>query len=207
MANFCTKCGSALPEGGRFCTACGTPAADTAGRSPGFAQPVTPQPQSASALKVILIIVAVIVGIGILSTAAIFFGVWKFSRSVKVDSPGRVTIDTPMGKMTTDTAPVSEAELGVPLYPNAKRAEGSLNITTGQGSMATYVFTTSDSPAQVLEFYRGKLDPKTAFVETPEGGMITGAEGEKEGYMITVGRGDGGKTSITFIRGHSSKAP
>jgi hypothetical protein len=206
MANFCTKCGSALPEGGSFCTACGTPAAGTGAPAAGVTPPSAIQPSSASPLKIILIIVAVFVGIGILTSAVFFFGVWRLSRAVKV-SPGggRVSIATPLGNLTTDTAPVSEAELGVPLYPNAKRSEGSMNITTPKGSMATYIFTTTDSPAQVIEFYRSKLDAKTNFMETPDGGMITSAkgEGDKEGFMITVGRGEGGKTAITIIRGRS----
>jgi hypothetical protein len=200
MASFCTKCGSALSEESRFCSACGTPAAGTG--APANAPPAPAQAQSASAVKIILIIVAVFVGIGILGTAAFFFGVWKLAHSVKVDRQGRVGISTPLGSVTTNSAPVTEAEVGVPLYPNAERSEGSVNITTAKGSMATYVFTTSDSPAQVMQFYRSKLDPKTSFVETPDGGMISSAEGEKEGFMITIGRG-GGKTTITIIRRRS----
>lgn len=209
MAGFCTKCGSALPDGSSFCTGCGTPVGATVAQAPGAAQP-TPAapPQGASALKIILIIIGVFVGIGILSGAVILFGVWKVGRSVKVDprSPDRLSITTPMGNMTMGTQKeVSEAEVGVPLYPNAKREEGTLQLSTSEGSMATYVFKTSDSPAQVIEFYRGKLGSQTSFVETPEGGMITSAKDEKEGFMITVGR-DGSETSIAIVRGRTEKA-
>ena len=208
MAGFCTKCGSALPDGSSFCTGCGTPVGTAVAQTPGAAPlPVAP-PQGTSALKIILIIVGAFVGFGILSAAVILFGVWKVGRSVKVDprSPDRLSITTPMGNMTMGTQKeVSEAEVGVPLYPNAKREEGNLQISTPDGSMSTYVFKTSDSPAQVIEFYRGKLGSQTSFVETPEGGMITSAKGDKEGYMITVGR-DGGKTAITIIRGRTEKA-
>jgi zinc-ribbon domain len=208
MAGFCTKCGSALPDGSSFCTGCGTPVGTGVAQTPGAAPPPAAPPQGTSALKIILIIIGVFVGIGVLSGAVILFGVWRVSRSVKVDprSPDRLSITTPMGNMTMGTQKeVSEAEVGVPLYPNAKREEGNLQISTPDGSMSTYVFKTSDSPAQVIEFYRGKLGSQTSFVETPEGGMITSAKGDKEGYMITVGR-DGGKTSIAIIRGRTEKA-
>jgi hypothetical protein len=208
MAGFCTKCGSALPDGSSFCTGCGTPVGTAVALTPGAApSPVAP-PQGTSALKIILIIIGVFVGIGFLSGTAILFGVWRVGRSVKVDSrsPDRFSITTPMGNMTMGTQKeVSEAEVGVPLYPNAKHEEGNLQISTSEGSMSTYVFKTSDTPAQVIEFYRGKLGSQTSFVETPEGGMITSAKGEKEGSMITVGR-DGDKTAITIIRGRTEKA-
>ena len=170
MASFCTKCGSALPEGSQFCTACGTPVAGTVAASAVSAQPppIQPQPASGSALKIILIIVGVFVGIGILTGATFIFGVWRLSRAVKVNSHSRdqVSISTPLGNISTGSAPVTEAEVGAPLYPNAKRNEGNISFSTPQGSMATYVFKTSDPVSQVVEFYRDKLGPKTSVIET-----------------------------------------
>ncbi len=210
MASFCTKCGSALPEGSQFCTACGTPVAGTGAASAVSAQPppIQPQPASGSALKIILIIVGVFVAIGILTGAAVLFGVWRLSRVVKVNShsPGQVSIATPLGNISAGGAPVTEAEVGAPLYPNAKRAEGSISFSTPQGSMGTYIFKTSDPVPQVVEFYRGKLGPKANVIETPEQTMFTSAKDEKEGFVITVGK-DQGQTVITIIRGRSEKAP
>ena len=215
MASFCTKCGSALLEGSQFCTACGTPAAGTGAASavsaqppPMQPQPVQPQPGGASALKIILIIVAVFVGIGILSGTAFMFGLWRLSRVVKVNSHYRdqVSISTPMGNISTGSAPVTEAEVGAPIYPNAKRNEGNISFSTPQGSMATYVFKTSDPLPQVVEFYRGKLGAKANVIETPEATMFTSAQGEKEGVAITIGK-DQDATVITIIRGRSVKAP
>ena len=208
MAGFCTKCGLALPDGSSFCTGCGAPISTTVAQAPGgSAPPPVAPPQGTSALKIILIIVGVFVGIGILSGAVILLGVWKIGRSVKVDprSPDRFSITTPMGNMTMGTQKeVTEAEVGVPLYPGAKREEGNLQISTSEGSMSTYVFKTSDSPAQVMQFYRGKLGSQTSFVESPDGGMINSAKDEKEGFMITVGR-DGSDTSIAIVRGRTEK--
>ena len=210
MAGFCTKCGSALPDGSSFCTGCGTPVGTAVAQTPGAAPPPAAPPQGTSALKIILIIVGVFVGIGILSGAVILFGVWKVGRSVKVDprSPDRLSITTPMGNMTMGTQKeVSEAEVGVPLYPGAKQQEGALQITGEEGSMHTYVFKTSDSPQQVMAFYRERLGTEAAsYVETPEGGMITSAKGKQEGFWITVGQ-DEGETVITVMRGRSDKTP
>ncbi len=164
-------------------------------------------PKTANALKIVLIVLGVFVGIGLLTGAAAMLGLWKFSRAVKVDRSGQVTVATPQGSMTMGTAEVSEAELGVPLYPNAKRYEGGggVRVSTAEGSMTTSVFKTSDSPAQVMAFYRGKLGPKATFIETAEGGMITSDQGDKQGFMITVGHENNGPTMITIARGHSKK--
>jgi zinc ribbon protein len=228
MAGFCTKCGSALADGNSFCTGCGAPipgtgatgpaasgpsgpVASTAGSAPAAAPAVQPAaaPQGASALKVILIVLGVFVGLCILGGMAISFGLWRLSRNVRVDQrSGQVSISTPGGKMTMGPgAEVTEAELGVPLYPGAKRAEGSFQLSSEEGSMATYVFKTSDSPAQVMAFYRGKVSPKSAIVETPEGGVITSEGGANVGFMITIGHEEStGQTSIAIMRGTSKKA-
>lgn len=203
MANFCTKCGTALVEGNKFCTACGAAAdGSTASAVPAAAVPA----KSGGALKITLIVLGVFVGMGILGGVAVTFGLWRLSR-VSVNPSGQVTISSPDGKVTMSPAQVSETELGVPIYPNAKREEGGLQLSTAEGSMATYVFKTGDSPAQVMAFYRGKLSPKTSFLETPDGGMITSDASEKVGFLITVGRdNNNGKTAISIVRGTSKKA-
>ncbi len=93
--------------------------------------------------------------------------------------------------MTLATAEVREADRGVPLYPSSKRDDGSLHVSPAEGSMTSYVFKTSDSPAQVTAFYRFKFDSKTSFVETPEGGMITATRkisGSRLGAKMTAER-------------------
>jgi zinc-ribbon domain len=207
MSNFCTKCGAALPEETKFCTACGTPLGHADQPAASSSQPLA-GPKTGKALKVVLIAFGVFVALGVLGGAAAMFGLWKLSRVVKVDSSGQVTVSTSEGKLSLGgKEAVSEKDLGVPLYPGAKRSEGGLQISTAEGSMASYAFETADSPAQVITFYRGKLDPKATFVETPEGGMITSDQGKDEGFLITVGREeDAGKTVITISRGHSKKA-
>src|SRR2546426_221996 len=204
MANFCTKCGSALVEGNNFCTPCGAP---VRGSSASAALSAA-SPKSEGALKVFLMVVGVFIGLGILRGMAVTFVLWRLSRSVNVNRSGQVSINTPGGKISVGPgAEVSEAELGVPLYPGAKREEGSFQLSTAEGTMATYVFKTGDSPAQVMAFYRGKLDPKTSFLETTDGGMITSDNRATVGFLITVGRDNAdGRTSISVVRGTSKKA-
>lgn len=224
MANFCTKCGASLAEGVKFCTKCGAAVGQAAPAATPPAVPAAPQvvapataptakptaaPGGTSAVKIVLIIVGVFVGLGILGAMALGLGLWRLSRTVDVDRSGGVTISTPTGKVSVGApqAPVTEADLGVPLYPGAKQQEGALQIASEEGSMHTYVFKTSDSPQQVMAFYREKLGMEAAsYVETPEGGMITSAKGKKEGFWITVGQ-DEGETVITIMHGRSLKAP
>ena len=219
MANFCTKCGTALDASVRFCTRCGamvaeaTPAAESI-PPPASAHPIAtatqpavvsapPAAKNSSAVKVILIVLGVFIGLGILAGAAVMFGIWGLSRAVQVDPSGEnVRIATPMGEMTMGNTEVTEAELGVAIYPGATGEQGSFRIGTAEGSMGTFVFRTSDSPEQVLEFYRDQLGQTVDVVTTPEGGIITSAPSDQEGYMITVGRDDSdGTTIISIIRG------
>jgi hypothetical protein len=216
MASFCSKCGSELSADTKFCGSCGTPAGFTA---PAAAPPVatvasvapapspTPAAPSTGGLKIVLIIIAVIVGLGVMGAAAVMFGIWRISKSVDVDRNGGVTISTPQGKITAGkTAHVTEAEVGAPIYPGSIAAEGGFKLGSESGSMATYVFTTSDSVQQVLDFYRDKFGPKTSVIESPQGAMVTGSKGDNEGIMVTIGRDESeGKTSITITHGTSLK--
>ncbi|HLA40788.1 MAG TPA: hypothetical protein VJ417_12375 [Candidatus Glassbacteria bacterium] len=154
-------------------------------------------------MKVILIVLGVFIGLGILAGAAVMFGIWGLSRTVHVDPSGEnVRIATPMGDMTMGKTEVTEAELGVAIYPGATGEQGSFRLGTAEGSMGTFVFRTPDSPEQVLEFYRGQLGETVDMVTTPQGGVITSAPSNQEGFMITVGRDDSdGTTIISIIRG------
>ena len=214
MAGFCSKCGAELSPDSRFCVGCGAPtgfAAPTAvpaGVAPAGQVPAVAAPSSGT-LKVVLIIVGTLVGLGLLSAVAVMFGLWRISRSVHVDRSGGMTITTPGGKFSTghtSAAHLTEAEVGAPIYPGAIAEEGGFKLGADSGSMATYVFKTSDSVAQVLAFYRDKLGPKTSVVETPQGGIVTAAKNDNEGIMVTVGHDDSeNKTSISITHATSTK--
>ena len=219
MANFCTKCGTELDAGARFCTRCGVDVAEpslaaagvpsTAATPPAAGTPrpaSTPAPvapKSGSAVKIVLIVLGVFIGLGILAGAAVMFGIWGLSRAVHVDPSGeKVRIATPMGAMTMGKTEVTEAELGIPIYPGAVGEQGGFQFGTSEGSVGTFVFQSADSPDQVLEYYRGHLGETVDVVTTPQGGIITSARSDREGYMITVGRDeDNGTTVINIVRG------
>jgi len=216
MANFCSKCGAELSPDTRFCQGCGAPtgfAVPPVGATPAGQVPLAPAPAvtapSSGTLKVVLIIVGAIVCLGMLSAVAVMFGLWRISRSVHVDHAGSMTITTPAGKFSsgrTSAAHLSESEVGAPIYPGAVAEEGGFKLGGDSGTMATYVFKTSDSVQQVLAFYRDKFGPKTSVVETPQGGIVTAAKNDNEGVMVTVGRDENeDKTSIAITHTTSTK--
>jgi hypothetical protein len=219
MANFCSKCGAELSQDTRFCQGCGVPTGFAAspamspGVTPAGQVPLAPAPAvtapSSGALKIVLIIVGAVVCLGMLGAVAVMFGVWRISRSVHVDPSGGVTISTPGGKFSTGRtsgAHLTESEVGAPIYPGAIAEEGGFKLGAESGSMATYVFKTSDSVAEVLAFYRDKFGPKTSVMETPQGGIVTAAKNDNEGIMVTVGRDEGeNKTSIAITHTTSTK--
>jgi hypothetical protein len=137
------------------------------------------------------------------------FGLWRISKSVHVDRSGGVTISTPAGKFSTgrnSVAHLTETEVGAPIYPGAIAEEGGFKLGAEGGSMATYVFKTSDSVPQVLAFYRDKFGPKSSVIETPQGGIVTAAKNDNEGITVTVGRDDNeDKTSIAITHTTSTK--
>jgi len=213
VPGFCTKCGTTLPPNTQFCTACGASAGAAAVPPPtaplGYGQPVTaaaPPPGSgSSAVKIILIVVGAIVGLGMLTAIIFMFGVWRVSRAMHVNSAGdSVTVSTPNGTITAgNTAAVSEADLGVAIYPGAARSEGGMQVNSGNGSIVTVIYSTSDPVSKVVDFYKGKLGENTSVIETGSGAVITSGKENKEGLVITVSSdpsANGGQTQITIMR-------
>jgi zinc-ribbon domain len=213
VAAFCTKCGAALAPGAQFCTSCGAPAgaaaAPVAPTQPYiYAQPPAPAPAAsgASAVKVILIVVGVIVGLGLLSVIVFTFSVWRLSRHVHVSGGGdAVTVSTPNGTISTNsTSTVSEADLGVPIYPGAARQEGGISINGPTGSMVTVVFSTPDPISKVVDFYKAKVGTNSSVITSDTGAVIsTATQNNKESVVITIGKdtsSSGGATKIAIMR-------
>ena len=206
MAAFCTRCGAALSPGVQFCTTCGAPAGAAAGPQPVYGQPapIPPAPSGSSTVKIILIVVAVIFGLGLLASMAFMFGIWRLSHSVRVGRAGDVIVATPNGTISTgDASGVTEADLGVPIYPGASRREGGMQIRSATGSMITVVFSTPDPVSKVVDFYRDKLGNNTSVIQSGTGAVISAGEQNKQGVVITVGTdngSDGGGTKIAIMR-------
>jgi hypothetical protein len=155
MANVCAGCGAELIPNAQSCPSCGAAAAAQLPVAQFIGEPPT---SGRSTLKIILIIVAVIVGLGILGLGALGYIGYRIAKSAHVDSSGRMTMNTPAGTITTTPIDnVSAADLGVDIYPGAQSTRGSMMMEMPNGSGVTGAFLTSDSPAQVLAFYKDKL--------------------------------------------------
>jgi hypothetical protein len=160
-------------------------------------------------------VVAVIVGLGVLAAGVVVYGVYKVKQAVHVDNKGNGTFS---GFGTSISAgkdiDISAADLGVPIYPGATRGEGGMKMTLPTGTMNTVIFLTSDSPSDVVAFYKGKLGPNEADTETSNGSVLssgnddTSTGGMKNATVLTIAPGSGdndGKTQITIVRTTSSK--
>lgn len=162
-------------------------------------QPVQPYPaaypppkQGPSALKIVLIIVAIFVGLGIIAVGVVGYGVYKFAKSAHV---------------TASSQPVTESDLGVPLYPGAEQGKASVRMTIAGKDMITATFLTSDSKDRVIAFYQNNLGPdaRTSTSINGETLMLNKANGE----LLTVSVSQApslqsGKTQIAIV--HATKA-
>lgn len=128
---------------------------------------------------------------------------------VKVDTKnGKLEVSSPKGSLKIKNKTPTEAELGVPIYPNAKAVEeGSLSTTEGQSTYSAVApFVTDDSVATVVAWYKEKLSGKPGLrdMTTSEGGMFAFQSGN-EIKMVSIGLGrsgqDKGKTTIAIMSG------
>jgi len=216
MPAFCMTCGNAVEDGTKFCPTCGAP---TGGVIVAPAATVSSPPPATSTaptgmstgLKVALMLLGGFVLLGALLTLLVFVGVWKFSQQVDVDERGgKVTIRTPKGSVTVgEVKKVSEAELGVPIYPGASQLEGGVSFEGDKGGMHTYVFKTSDTVAQVTDFYKQRIgDQADKLVVSEDGSLLTLKDHGGSDYMIALGTDDSDeKTVITITRVRKGPGP
>lgn len=117
-------------------------------------------------------LVWLLLGVVVLAGGLVFTGIYVFSRYLvtqvnvgvhDTDSGRSVDVQTPAGSLHVNTGEVSEKELGLPLYPGARRVhkEGatvSLEIPEGKSIRALSAqFETDDSLEKVGDFYRRQL--------------------------------------------------
>jgi hypothetical protein len=120
-----------------------------------------------------------------------------------------VKVETEEGALTVQSGPqtVSEAEVGVPIYPGAKVVHsGHLAETkdAASGIAATYSLTTNDSFDKVVSFYRSNLkDVQHAMDQTMGDRKMSMFMMGKEGDMRTIqvmASTSGGPTSIQITK-------
>ena len=191
----CAKCGATLPSDGvSFCPACGAAvgtAAPALPPMPGYV--VAPPPGSGnSVLKVVLIVVAVVFGLGALGA-----GVAGFIGYRALHNAGA-------SFSASSNAPVSVEDLGIELYPGAASAsKGTVRMKIAGNSMVTSVFTTNDSPEDVVKFYQDKMGPSAEVDSSAQGTTLQRGKGPGEdgdSLLITVTRNKSdGKTNIVIV--------
>jgi hypothetical protein len=135
-------------------------------------------------------------------------------QAVKVDDKGNATISGLGGNFSVGKdVNVSEADLGVAIYPGAARGEGGMKMTLPTGSVDSEVFVTDDPVSAVVAFYKGKLGENEVDTETGNGTMMSSGKestdgGPKQSTIITVTPGTGknsGKTQLAVVHTVSTK--
>jgi hypothetical protein len=149
-----------------------------------------------NALKIILMILGGMFLIAVLVVGAgVFFVKKKIDQakdSIQTDSAGNVTsMDTPFGKLeASQDAEKILKDLDIPLYPNAKQAEGGTSsMTINNTTISNVQLESSDSMEQVMEFYKG-LYPDANIMDTPESKMISLGEQDKRMLIITISKNE-----------------
>ena len=136
--------------------------------------PHVPPPRATGLwLAIVLLILALIL---VVSGITLYVGARYLSHAVKVNvekaGEKQVSVRTPVGSLEIGKE-VSEASLGLPIYPGAKKIEGGdsarVNIEI-PGAESIHVlaaeYETPDPLDKVKEFYRGRLGSEvTQYVE------------------------------------------
>ena len=109
---------------------------------------------------------------------------------------GTVNVATPEGNIAiTGSAGITEAQIGVPFYPNAIVGEGGGGTVTSRsnkpgeaGSISAVSLMTKDPIDSVINFYTGKLGAPSFDMNTAEGrsAMWTVESADKKGGVIVT---------------------
>jgi hypothetical protein len=160
MAQFCTKCGTPLTEGLKFCTGCGAsagaPGAPPA-QAPAAQPPVAPVPQlpavpaprpapvapapvpaapTASSgspiLKIVLIVLAVLIFLGLLSAASCAYFLYRAKQKVnQFEKQAGVTFPMPTGTREVHTQPVAPSSSPAPTPPAGPAVDTGVAVYPG----------------------------------------------------------------------------
>jgi hypothetical protein len=120
-----------------------------------------------------------------------------------------VKVETKQGTLTVQSGSqaMSEAEVGVPIYPGAKVVHsGQLAETkdAGSGIAASYSLTTNDSFDKVVSFYKSNLKDVQHAMDQSMGGQkmsmfMTGKEGDMRTIQVMASTA-GGPTNIQITK-------
>jgi hypothetical protein len=185
MAGFCKTCNAPAPAGSGFCPSCGS-AVETAAAAPGYV--AAPPKKSGSTLKIVLIVIAVVVVLGVAGVAILGYAGYRALHTAGNSFS--------MGK----GADVSDADLGVSIYPGAVRnADGGMRMNLANNLVVSAMFTTSDSATDVVSYYQGKLGAGATSMQIGRVTSLTLATatgGGRDSVTVTVTPQTSGATQI-----------
>ena len=225
MAQFCTKCGTPLPEGMKFCIGCGAtigePSAPAvqAPAAPAPARPVAQAPAPAAppaassgspAVKIVLIVLAVLILFGLLGVGGCVYFLYRAKQKMRqfettIHSTFPVPAATPQvptppgAPVTAPGQPTAPAvDMGVPVYPGATATEGQGEMSLGVGGLKIQQYTTSDSVDKVVAFYKEKLGPNAMTTQSGNSALVQ-VGGSNGVINITIAPDSAsGKTKFTI---------
>jgi hypothetical protein len=142
----------------------------------------------------------------------------KDGSTAKVDLSGgsaKVTTTDANGKtvqMEMGGAKVTEADLGLPIYPGATPIEGkATKMNSSDGNMATLELQTNDAPEKVAAFYRERLKAKAEgnqMMDMNSGdgniSLMLNDSVKKESFQVSLRKRDAG-TEVTMISSRGFK--
>jgi hypothetical protein len=150
-------------------------------------------------LKIVLIVVAAVFGLGILAVGTLGYLGWR-----ALHSGGN---NMAMGQ----SANVSEADLGVSIYPGAvANVNGASRMHFGGMQSVTAMYSTGDPVSAVVSYYQDKMGPSATSSENK--GAIVLTESSVVGSMtdsiivsVKSGQQVGGATGIVIVHMKTDK--
>jgi len=179
--------------------------------------PAPPRPPAPSRSSPVIVIVLLVLALIItVAGMAVWVGLHFISRAVHVEtaqgSNGQkaVSVRTPIGSLEVNPQ-VSEASLGLPVYPGAARMKDDDWAATIKFNFADDAnvrvlagkFETTDPFEKVRDFYRERLGNQVTKYQDKdqEGKTVFEIKGDKQKKVVAL-RSLGGKTVIDLARGY-----
>ena len=145
--------------------------------------------KSGRTLKIVLISLAMIAILGIASViGAVYFISQKASRTIAEIKKNGIP------NVSNNAESVPDDQLGVPIYPGAKR-ENTVSGSFGPMSGAVVTFTTKDDVQEVATFYRDHFKGKT---NQQLNEISDSADADGEVSVVFQVNGEGGSRMITI---------
>jgi hypothetical protein len=174
--------------------------------------PLPPQPprNSSPVVVIVLLVLALII---VVAGLAVWVGLHFISHAVHVqvaqsgNGQKEVSIKTPLGSLEVHPE-VSEASLGLPIYPGATRVKehdsATVNIHIADEAQVRVLaakFETTDSYEKVRAFYRDGLgDQVTKYREKDEEGKTVFEIKHDKQQKVVALKSEGDKTEIDLVR-------